>query len=235
MKTDETDQHSGNDKYMQCEKSGQCCSRNNRSTEHQFHDHGPGNGDAACDRSPDSKAPVRVLIKPQHLPTERHAQRHQQEKDANDPGELSWKFVGSKEEDLHHVNEYDGYHEIRAPSVQCTDEPAQSYVVVQGLQTAPRLTRRGHVDQGQQDSGDELEKKDGERRAAKYVEPARRVARHRMLRRFTNRSGELQATVEPLANLGNQPAHGGFFPKREAVGDPGVGNSPAWMVTSPSC
>ena len=107
--------------------------------------------------------------------------------------------------------------------------------MVQGLQTAPRLTRRGHVDQGQQDSGDELEKKDGERRAAKYVEPARRVARHRMLRRFTNRSGELQATVEPLANLGNQPAHGGFFPKREAVGDPGVGNSPAWMVTSPSC
>ncbi len=105
--------------------------------------------------------------------------------------------------------------------------------MVQGLQTAPRFTRRGHIDKGKQDSCGDLEKKDGERSAAKYVEPARRVARHRMLHNFTNRSGELQATVEPLANLGNQPAHGGFFPKRAAVGDPGVGNSPAWMVTSP--
>src|SRR6266481_3364628 len=112
MKTDETDQHSGNDKDMQREKSGQCCSGNNRPTEHQFHDHGSSNGDAACDRSPDSKAPVRVLIEPQYLSAESHAQRHQQEKDADDPGELSWKFVGSKEEDLDHVDENDCHHEI---------------------------------------------------------------------------------------------------------------------------
>src|SRR5207253_11470155 len=107
------------------------------------------------------------------------------------------------------------------------------------------------------------EQLDGERRAAKYVEPARRVARYRMLRRFSNRSGELQATVKPLPDLSDhahvfvflskafvsleadnllsmetnsfRAPHGALFPKREAVGDPGVGNSPARIVTIPSC
>jgi hypothetical protein len=54
-----------------------------------------------------------------------------------------------------------------------------------------------------------------------------------MLGNFADGRGKLQSLVEPFSNLCNQAAHGGFFPKREAVGDPGVGNSPASMVTRP--
>src|SRR6266403_3282265 len=73
MKADETDQHSGNHEDMQREKSRERRSSNNRSTEHQFHDYWACNGDAACDRSPDTQAPVSVLIKTQHLAAESHA------------------------------------------------------------------------------------------------------------------------------------------------------------------
>jgi hypothetical protein len=153
------------------------------------------------------------------------------------------------------VDKDDGHHEIRAPPVHGADKPAQSYIVVQRLQTAPSLARRRNINQGQQDSRDELEKEDGECSAAEDIEPTGRVSRHGMLRRFTNGSGQLQALVKPLPDLSDQThvflfpstacasveadsllsmetnsfrgPHGGVFPKREAVGDPGVGNSPA--------
>jgi len=139
--------------------------------------------------------------------------------------------------------------------VHRADEPAQSYIVVQRLQTAPSLARRRNINQGQQDSSNELKKEDGERGAAEHIEPARCVARHRMLCRVTNGSGQLQALVKPLPDLSDhahvfvflskafvsleadnllsmetnsfRAPHGALFPKREAVGDPGVGNSPA--------
>src|SRR5260370_9138604 len=50
-----------------------------------------------------------------------------------------------------------------------------------------------------------------------------------------DRRGKLQELVEPLPNVRNQGARGGFFPRRGAAGDPGVAGSPAWMVTRPSC
>src|SRR5262249_23423849 len=172
-----------------------------------------------------------------------------------DPREFAGKFVGSKEKDLNHVDKNDGHHEIRTPPVHGADEPAQGYIVVQCLQTAPSLARRRNINQGQQDSSNELKKEDGEASAAEHIEPARRVARHRMLRRITNGSGQLQALVKPQPDLSDHThvfvflskafvsleadsllsmeinslrgPHGGVFPKRAAVGDPGVGNSPA--------
>src|SRR5258708_8165857 len=73
--------------------------------------------------------------------------------------------------------------------------------MVQRLQTAPSLARRRNINQGQQDSSNELKKEDGERSAAEHIEPTRCVARHRMLRRATNGSGQLQALVKPLPDL----------------------------------
>src|SRR5260221_7637086 len=133
--------------------------------------------------------------------------------------------------------------------------------MVQRLQTAPSLARRRNINQGQQDSSNELQKEDGRRRAAQHIEPARCVARHGMLRRVTNGSGQLQALVKPLPDLSDHahvfvflskafvllqadsllsmetnsfPApHGGLFPKREAVVGPGGGTSPACIVTIP--
>src|SRR6185369_6296075 len=95
----------------------------------------------------------------------------------------------------------DGHHEIRAPPVHVADKPAQSYIVVQRLQTAPRLAPRRNINEGQQDSRNELEKEDGECSADEDIEPTGRVARHAMLRRVTNDSGQLQALVKPLPDL----------------------------------
>ena len=103
--------------------------------------------------------------------------------------------------------------------------------MVQGLETTPGLAGGWNVNHRKQNSGDELQEEDGERGAAEHVPPTGRVARHWMLRDFANGSRKLQAPVEPLADLRNQ-AHGGFFPTRAALG-PGVGSSPAWIVTKP--
>jgi hypothetical protein len=100
-----------------------------------------------------------------------------------------------------------------------------------------------------------LEKEDGERSAAKYVEPACGISRHGVFGNFANRSRELQSPIKPLPDLSDhahvfvfpstafvpleadsllsmeinsfRALHGGVFPEKEAVGDPGVGNSPA--------
>src|SRR5262245_14747047 len=73
MEANETDQHSWNHEDMQREKSRQRGSGNNRSTEHEFHDHWTYNGHATGDGSSYTQAPVSVLIKTQHLAAERHA------------------------------------------------------------------------------------------------------------------------------------------------------------------
>ncbi len=196
---------------------------------------GTYDGDAACDGCSDAEPPIGVLIEAQHLPAEGHPQRHQQEKDPDDPGELSRKFVGPEQEDLHHVNEDDRDHEVRPPPVQCADEPAESHVVVEGLQAAPGFRGRWNIDEGEQNSGDDLQHEDGERGAAEHIKPARGIPWDRMLHGFANRRRQLQAPVEPFPDLGNHAWHGGFFPTRAALGDPGVGSSPASIVIRPFC
>ena len=81
------------------------------------------------------------------------------------------------------------------------DEPAKRNLMIQGLQAAPCFAGRGHINKRQQNSGDHLQKKYGERGAAKDVEPARRVSRHGMFGGFANRRRQLQTVVEPFANL----------------------------------
>ena len=70
----------------------------------------------------DAQAPVGVLIEAQNLAGEGHAQRHQQQKNADDPGELAGKFVGAEEKYLRHVDEHDGDHEVRSPAVHARAE-----------------------------------------------------------------------------------------------------------------
>src|SRR6266704_2175896 len=186
---------------------------------------GPAIGTRLAIEAPIPSPPIGVLIKAQHLPAERHAESHQQKKNADDPGELSGKLVGPKKEDLHHMNENNRHHEVRAPPVQRADEPAKSHVVVESLKAAPRLASRRNVNQGKQNPCDDLENEHHECGAAEYVPPTCRVARNGMLGNLADRSRKMQAPIDPVPDLGNQ-AHDGFFPAREAL-TPGVGSSPA--------
>ncbi len=127
--------------------------------------------------------------------------RHQQQEDADDPGQFAGKLVGSEQRHLHHVDQHNGDHEVRSPAVHAAQEPAQGYAVVQVLQAVPGFPGGGNVDQRQHDAGEDLQDEDGERGAAEDVEPAGRVARHPMLHRLADGAAQLQSRVEPLADL----------------------------------
>ena len=157
-------------------------------------------GNAAGDGSADAEAPVGVLVEAQHLPGEGHAQRHQQQEDADDPGQLAGKLVGAEQKHLAHVDEHDGDHEVGAPAVYRAQEPSQRDVVIQILQAVPGFGGGGHIDQRQHDAGDHLQDEDGQRGAAEDVPPARRLARHRMRHRIADRAADLQPPLEPVAD-----------------------------------
>ena len=116
----------------------------------------PMNRDAGYDRGANAQAPVRILVEAHHLPGECHAQGHQEQKHAQDPGEFARKLISAKEEDLAHVDQHHGDHEVRAPAMHRAQEPAQRELMVQHLQTVPGLARRGYIDDGQQDAGNDL-------------------------------------------------------------------------------
>jgi hypothetical protein len=73
--------------------------------------------------------------------------------------------------------------------------------MVEGLEAAPGFTGGRNVNECEKNSRDKLECKDGERGAAEDVPPAGGVARHGMLGNFANGSRELEAAIEPFANL----------------------------------
>jgi hypothetical protein len=82
-----------------------------------------------------------------------------------------------------------------------------------------------------------LHDKDNESGAAENIEPTGGLARDGMFGRFANSGGELQARVEPIADLLDQ-AHGSFplisTSALGMLGLTGVGNSPALMKSFPS-
>ena len=113
--------------------------------------------------------------------------------------------------------------------MQGANEPAECDLVIENLEAIPCFSRGGHVKEGEENAGDELEHKDCERGAAKYISPACRSARDRMLHRFSDRRGELKPLIEPVAHFPDQ-AHGGLPVEMLisfAVGAPVVGIWPA--------
>src|SRR5262249_48107288 len=128
--------------------------------------------------------------------------------------------------------QHDRDHEVRAPPVHGADEPAQRDLVVQRLQAVPRLGRGRHVDEREQDTGQELQYEDDECSATEHVPPARGAAGHRMPGRVPDRRGELEPGVEPCADLRELQAHGGLPVESNAM-PPGVGSSPAWITSAP--
>ena len=91
----------------------------------EMHQRRADDGHAAHDGGADAETPVRVLIEAQHLAGEGHAERQQQKKHADDPGKLARKLICPEHEDLHHVDEHNGDHEVRSPTMQRAQKPAQ--------------------------------------------------------------------------------------------------------------
>ena len=128
MQADEASRMPGNDEDVEREEAREGGAADDGTAEQQMHQGAADEGNAADDGGADAEAPVGVLIEAQHLAGEGHAERHQQQEDADDPGELAGKLVGAEEEDLRHVDEHDGDHEVRSPAVHGAQKPAQGDV-----------------------------------------------------------------------------------------------------------
>src|SRR5580692_3895597 len=103
--------------------------------------------------------------------------------------------------------------------------------MVENLQTIPGFSRRGHIEEGEENASDNLKPERCERGAAKDVSPACRFPRDWVLHRLPDRRRQLKALIEPVTHFWDH-AHGGF-PRdmfiRFATGAPVVGILPALM------
>src|SRR6201997_2103929 len=192
---------------MHGEESRQSRTRDYGTSKHQPDDGGTENGNAARDGCSNTESPIGILIKAQHLPAECHAQRHQQQKDADNPGKFSRELVSSKKNHLDHMNKDNGHHEIGAPAMHSADEPAESDVMVQGLQTAPCFSSRGNIDQRKENSSHDLQNEHWQCRAPKDVPPASGISWHGMFGHLANRRRKLKAVVKPVSQFRNH-SHG---------------------------
>ncbi len=171
MHADECEQHAGYDEDVEGEEAGECVAGDDGAAEHEAYQWSADEGDAAEDGGSDAEAPVGVLIEAEDLAGEGHAKSEQEEEDADDPGEFAGELVGAEEEDLHHVDEDDGDHEVGAPAVHGAQEPAEFDVVVEELKAVPGVGRGGCVDEREQDAGHDLEHEDDGGGAAEDVPP----------------------------------------------------------------
>ena len=131
MEPDHADQDSGNEEDVHREESRQCAPRDDRTTEQHLNERVADTRGTRCDRRPDPEPPVRVLIPPQDLAREGHAERAQEQEHADDPRELTRVFVGAKQKDLDHVQRHDRDHRVGAPEVDGAQEPAERSLEVQ--------------------------------------------------------------------------------------------------------
>src|SRR5579863_1986709 len=233
MHANECDQQSWNNKNVHREKPGKCRTRNNRAAQHKIHSPGPNHWHSTRNRCPNSQSPIGVLVESQYLAGEGHGERHQQEEHANHPGQLSRKLVRPEKEDLHHMDQDDRHHEIRAPTVQSSNEPTQRNTVIENLQAVPGLSGGRHINESQENPGDNLKHEAGQRSAAENVKPTCSLARHAMLCGFANLRAKLKPLIKPPPDFPDH-AHVFLAPALLAVELPVVGISPALMNSFPS-
>ena len=143
---------------MQREEARQRLAGDDRATEQDLHELQADERHAAHDRRADAESPVRVLIPAQDLAGEGHAQRHQQEKDAGQPRQLARILVGPEQQHLHHVEQDDRHHEVRAPPVHRAQEPAERLLEVEDEEAGVRLAGRRDVDERQADARHHLQR-----------------------------------------------------------------------------
>ncbi len=196
------DQETRHHEYMEGEEPGQRLARDDRPAEEKSDQPRPQDGNPGHHRRADAETPVGIRVEAHDLPGECHTQGEQEQRDPGDPGQLARVLVGTEQEDLRHVDEQHGQHEVGAPPVNGAQEPAEGDLAVERLEALPCLRRRGDVDQSEQDAGGELQHHQHEGGAPEHVPPARGVSRHGMPRDLENRPSDLEPRIQPSANAG---------------------------------
>jgi len=213
VNAEKADQGAGNDEDVKRKEAGQGCPGDDGTAQHHLHDLRSEDGRAAGDGRSDPEAPIGVLVEAQDLSGEGQSQRAQEQEDSDDPGQLARELVGAEQHDLDHVEEDDRHHEVRAPAVHGAEVPAERLLVVEGLEALEGLVRRGHVDEGETDAGDDLEHEKNHARGPEDVPPARGATGHGVGRGFVDGRAHLEALVQPRPDRADH-AHGLRPPRR---------------------
>src|ERR1700683_1262872 len=129
------------------------------------------------------------------------------------------------------MDKNDCHNEVRAPSVQAANEPAQADTVIESLKAVPSFTSGRHVDERQHNAGDDLKHEHDDGRAAENIKPARGFARNGMLGGLADGRAKLNARVQPITDRFDQ-AHGRIS-RTILEAWPGVGISPALINNFP--
>ncbi len=159
-------------------------------------------------RAADRQTPISVGIPPHHLAGEKHSQRAEQEKHADDPSEFARIFVRPMQKDLRHVNQHQHDHPGACVIMQRPQKPTERLLVVQIEQALIRSIRRRNVNQSQPDAGQDLHHQQGERSAAEDIPPAERprdLFGNRMGQHRHQRGAHVEPLVEPSADC-REPA-----------------------------
>src|SRR5215475_73360 len=107
MEPEHSDEDAGNEEDVHGEEPRQRASRDDGTAEEQMNEGVSDTWGTRRDRRADPEPPVRVLIPPEYLAREGHAERAQEQEHADDPRELTRVFVGAKQKDLDHVQRHD--------------------------------------------------------------------------------------------------------------------------------
>ena len=201
------DQQSSRDhENMKGEEARKSSTSDDGTTQHQIHQRAANERYAADDRGPNAQSPIGVLIEAEHLTGERHAQSHQQEKNADNPGEFARELVSSEGKDLRHVDEHNGDHEVGAPAVHRAQEPAERQLMIEHVQAVPGMSAGRHIHDRQKNAGDDLKHEQCKGRAAEDIPPACGIAWYRVKHRVFDRRLQLQPELKPVIDL-LQPVH----------------------------
>ncbi len=203
MQDDEADEHAGNDEDVEGEEARESQAADDGPAKQRVNEVAADPGNAAGDGCADAEAPVGVLVKAENLAGEGHAEGEQEQEDAENPGELARVFVGSEHEDLDHVDEHDGDHEVRAPAVNGAQEPAERDVVVEELEARPGLARGRRVDEREQDAGDDLQHEEHGGGGAEDVPPAGAAGRCGMGGGLGDGLLETETALKPVVDAGD--------------------------------
>jgi hypothetical protein len=133
------------------------------------------------------------------------------------------------------MEQNDRDHEVGAPAVESSNKPSELYPVVEDLKAVPGFTSGGNIDQGEENSGEDLKDKHDKGGAPENVKPARRIAWNGVLCGFTESLANLEARIQPIAYQSDQTHRR----VSKVTSDdhffwPGVGISPPLMNSFPS-
>ena len=168
-------------------------------------DEGPDEGRVGGDVRHHHRCPVSGLVPRQEGAGNGHPQHEHEEPDAGDPVELARPLVGAGEKGPHHVQADHEEQDVRGPQMDAADDGAEGVVLFQVVQAGPGFGHRRHVEQGQENAGDQLKQDEDQGGAAEGVEPGA-TYRYRLVEAFTEEAADRGPLVQPVVDRGD-PTH----------------------------